>query len=44
MRKCPTHFKGIAEKQEEQRIQRFIQLDRLIDMVNWWIMWITITK
>lgn len=40
MRKCPTHFKVIAEKQEGHRIQRFIQLDRLIDMENWWIVWI----
>lgn len=30
----------MAEKQEGQRIQRFIQLDRLIDMVNSWIVWI----
>ncbi|BAT49685.1 uncharacterized protein BTUAT1_25510 [Bacillus altitudinis] len=40
MRKCPTHFKELAEKQEGQRIQRFPELDTIIDMANWWIMWI----
>lgn len=28
----------MAEKQEGQRIQRFPELDTIIDMVNWWIM------
>lgn len=40
MRKCPTHFKEMGEKQEGQRIQRFPELDTIIDMVNWWIVWI----
>ncbi|MGG1863095.1 hypothetical protein ABEP22_03425 [Bacillus safensis] len=30
----------MAEKQEGQRIQRFLELDTILDMVNWWIMWI----
>lgn len=38
MIKCPTHFREIAEKQEGQRIQRFPELDTILDMVNWWIM------
>lgn len=32
----------MAEKQEGQRIQRFPELDTIIDMVNWWILWINI--
>lgn len=31
----------MAEKQEGQRIQRFPELDTILDMVNWWIMWIS---
>ncbi|MEK5310856.1 hypothetical protein [Bacillus sp. FSL R5-0439] len=30
----------MAEQQEGQRIQRFPELDTIIDMVNWWIVWI----
>lgn len=30
----------MAEKQEGQRIQRFPELDTILDMVNWWIVWI----
>lgn len=30
----------MAEKQEGQRIQRFPELDTILDMVNSWIMWI----
>lgn len=30
----------MAEEQEGQRIQRFPELDTIIDMVNWWIVWI----
>lgn len=39
-RKCPTHFREMAEKQEGQWIQRFFELDTILDMVNWWIVWI----
>ena len=42
MRKCPTDFKEMAEKQEGHKIQRFPELDTIIDMVNWWIVWIII--
>ncbi|WP_353816969.1 hypothetical protein [Bacillus altitudinis] len=34
----------MAEKQEGQRIQRFLELDTIIDMVNWWIVWILLRK
>lgn len=44
MRKCPTHFKEIVVKQEGQRIQRFLELDTILDMVNWWIVWISTYK
>lgn len=31
-------FRVLAEMQEAKRIQRFPELDTIIDMVNWWIM------
>lgn len=36
-------FRVLAEMQEAERVQRFPELNTIIDMVNWWIVWICYT-